>query len=116
MSHDHNVPDRTCREAVAYDLMRDILFDDPKRPPPNTPEFRVYVLDLFAECLAAVRGQRPRASPVPADLAATPPAPVAVPSRASQGAAVAVEKTAMAAAFERGRVPKRRPSMAAAEA
>ena len=44
--------------SVAYDLMRDILFEDPVRPAPVTPEFRVYVLDLYAECLLAVRGRR----------------------------------------------------------
>jgi hypothetical protein len=102
MPHDHSVPDRMCREAVAYDLMRDILFDDPKRPPPSTPEFRAYVLDLFAECLAAVKGQRPRG-----DSRAEPAAVAPVPPP---------ERTAMAAAFERGRVAKRRPALAAAEA
>ena len=50
--------DRTCPAAVAYDLMRDILLDDPSRPSPSTPEFRAYLLDLYAECLLAVRGQR----------------------------------------------------------
>jgi hypothetical protein len=50
--------DRTCPAAVAYDLMRDILLDDPSRPLPSTPEFRSYLLDLYAECLLAVRGKR----------------------------------------------------------
>lgn len=50
--------DRTCPAAVAYDLMRDILLDDPSRPSPSTPEFRSYLLDLYAECLLAVRGKR----------------------------------------------------------
>lgn len=50
--------DRTCPAAVAYDLMRDILLDDPRRPSPSTPEFRPYLLDLYAECLLAVRGKR----------------------------------------------------------
>ena len=50
--------DRTCPAAVAYDLMRDILFDDPRRPSPSSPEFRPYLLDLYAECLLAVRGKR----------------------------------------------------------
>ena len=50
--------DRTCPAAVAYDLMRDILLDDPRRPSPSSPEFRPYLLDLYAECLLAVRGKR----------------------------------------------------------
>ena len=50
--------DRTCPAAVAYDLMRDILLDDPRRPTPSSPEFRPYLLDLYAECLLAVRGKR----------------------------------------------------------
>ncbi|MCC6780274.1 MAG: hypothetical protein IT537_27175 [Hyphomicrobiales bacterium] len=49
---------RDCRAAVAYDLMRDILLDDPHRPPSTSPEFRRYLLDLFAECLLAARGRR----------------------------------------------------------
>lgn len=52
------VGDRTCPAAVAYDLMRDIMLDDPSRPPPSTAEFRAYLLDLYAECLIAVRGKR----------------------------------------------------------
>ncbi len=51
-------PERACPEAVAYDLMRDILLDDPRRPAPSSPEFRSYLLDLYAECLAAVQGER----------------------------------------------------------
>ena len=50
--------DRTCPAAVAYDLLRDILLDDPRRPSPSSPEFRPYLLDLYAECLLAVRGKR----------------------------------------------------------
>ncbi len=50
--------DRTCPAAVAYDLMRDILLDDPRRPSPSSPDFRPYLLDLYAECLLAVRGKR----------------------------------------------------------
>jgi hypothetical protein len=50
--------ERTCPAAVAYDLMRDILLDDPLRPAPSSPEFRSYLLDLYAECLLAVRGKR----------------------------------------------------------
>ena len=57
--------DRTCPAAVAYDLMRDILLDDPRRPTPSSPEFRPYLLDLYAECLLAVRGKRV-ANPRPA--------------------------------------------------
>lgn len=51
--------EQACQEAVAYDLMRDIMFDDPVRPKPNSPEFRAYALDLYAECLLAVSGKRP---------------------------------------------------------
>lgn len=59
MTQDMFAPaDRTCPAAVAYDLMRDILLDDPSRPSPSTPEFRSYLLDLYAECLLAVRGKR----------------------------------------------------------
>jgi hypothetical protein len=59
MTHDTVPPaDRTCPAAVAYDLMRDILLDDPRRPTPSSPEFRPYLLDLYAECLLAVRGKR----------------------------------------------------------
>lgn len=50
--------DRATAAAVAYDLMRDILFEDPARPAPDSPDFRPYVLDLYAECLLAVRGMR----------------------------------------------------------
>lgn len=49
---------RVAPSSVAYDLMRDILFEDPARPPANSPEFRAYILDLYAECLLAVRGKR----------------------------------------------------------
>lgn len=59
--------DRTCPAAVAYDLLRDILLEDPRRPSPSSPEFRPYLLDLYAECLLAVRGKR----------AVSPKAPVA---------------------------------------
>lgn len=58
--------DRTCPAAVAYDLMRDILFEDPARPVPSSPEFRAYMLDLYAECLLAVRGKRAQSAPQPA--------------------------------------------------
>jgi len=51
-------PERACPAAVAYDLMRDILLDDPRRPAPSSPDFRPYLLDLYAECLMAVRGKR----------------------------------------------------------
>ncbi len=51
-------PERACPAAVAYDLMRDILLDDPRRPAPSSPEFRPYLLDLYTECLMAVRGKR----------------------------------------------------------
>lgn len=57
----HDLPfigERTCPAAVAYDLMRDIMLDDPARPAPSSPEFRAYLLDLYAECLIAVRGKR----------------------------------------------------------
>jgi hypothetical protein len=50
--------DRTCPAAVAYDLMRDILLDDPRRPAPSSDTFRAYLLDLYAECLLAVHGKR----------------------------------------------------------
>jgi hypothetical protein len=50
--------ERTCAEAVAYDLMRDIMLDDPLRPPPTSPDFRSYLLDLYMECILAVRAKR----------------------------------------------------------
>lgn len=58
--------DRTCPAAVAYDLMRDILFEDPARPAPSSAEFRPYMLDLYAECLLAVRGKRTQSVVQPA--------------------------------------------------
>lgn len=59
MTHDMSLTaDRTCPAAVAYDLMRDILLDDPRRPAPSSDEFRTYLLDLYAECLLAVNGKR----------------------------------------------------------
>jgi hypothetical protein len=64
--------DRTCPAAVAYDLMRDILLDDPRRPSPSSPEFRPYLLDLYAECLLAVRGKRVANPRSPARGAASP--------------------------------------------
>jgi hypothetical protein len=77
--------ERTSPAAVAYDLMRDILLDDPLRPAPSSPEFRPYLLDLYAECLLAVRGkrvghQRPmatRASSTPRDRERREPPPAA---------------------------------------
>ncbi len=57
--------ERTCAEAVAYDLMRDIMLDDPLRPPPTSADFRVYLLDLYMECILAVRGKRTIAKPKP---------------------------------------------------
>ncbi len=59
-------------EAVAYDLMRDIMFEDPNRPAPNLAPFRAYVLDLYAECLVAVAGKRILTSPPPAVVARKP--------------------------------------------
>lgn len=59
MTHDLSpAADRTSPAAVAYDLMRDILLDDPRRPAPTSAEFRAYLLDLYAECLLAVDGKR----------------------------------------------------------
>ncbi len=52
--------ERTCPAAIAYDLMRDIVFEDPSRPPTNSAEFRRYLLDLYAECMLAVQGKRTR--------------------------------------------------------
>ncbi len=60
------IGERTCPAAVAYDLMRDIMLDDPARPPPTSPDFRGYLLDLYAECLVAVRGRRPLGAARPA--------------------------------------------------
>jgi hypothetical protein len=65
--------DRTCPAAVAYDLMRDILLDDPRRPSPSSPEFRPYLLDLYAECLLAVRGKRVAGQQSTLRGAASPP-------------------------------------------
>ena len=53
------IGDRQSVASVAYDLMRDIVLDDPSRPSPSSAEFRAYLLDLYAECLTAVRGLRP---------------------------------------------------------
>ena len=53
--------ERTCQAAVAYELMRDIVFEDPGRPAPSSPDFRRYLLDLYAECLLTVQGKRTRA-------------------------------------------------------
>lgn len=59
MTHDLSpAAERRCSAAVAYDLMRDILLDDPRRPAPTSDEFRAYLLDLYAECLLAVNGKR----------------------------------------------------------
>ena len=55
--------EQACQEAVAYDLMRDIMFEDPDRPKPNSAEFRAYALDLYAECLLAVSGKRAVSNP-----------------------------------------------------
>ena len=55
--------EQACQEAVAYDLMRDIMFEDPDRPKPNTSEFRGYVLDLYSECLVEVSGKRSVSAP-----------------------------------------------------
>jgi hypothetical protein len=70
--------DRGTPVSVAYDLMRDILFDDPSRPQPDSPEFRAYVLDLYAECLLAVRGKRrpPAAAHAEGRTRSAPAAPV----------------------------------------
>ncbi len=65
-------PERACPEAVAYDLMRDILLDDPRRPAPSSPDFRPYLLDLYAECLAAVQGERVRGHGTAAPRPASP--------------------------------------------
>lgn len=65
---------RTCPASVAYELMRDILFDDPRRPAPSSPEFRAYLLDLYAECLSAVRGKRTASPPPKAKSYARPQA------------------------------------------
>ena len=86
--------DRTCPAAVAYDLMRDILLDDPRRPSPSSPEFRPYLLDLYAECLLAVRGKRAlvqkaamrSATPSPRERRETPSA--AKPMKSNQSALV----------------------------
>ena len=65
---EHAVP-----EAVAYDLMRDIMFEDPNRPAPNADPFRAYVLDLYAECLVAVTGKRVVNAAPPAMAVRKPP-------------------------------------------
>lgn len=67
MSHELPVTgERSCPAAVAYDLMRDIMFEDPARPAASSAEFRAYLLDLYSECLCAVRGKRIAASLRPA--------------------------------------------------
>ncbi|MFN3747026.1 MAG: hypothetical protein ACK4TL_20215 [Hyphomicrobiaceae bacterium] len=74
MTHDVSTPaDRTCPAAVAYDLMRDILLDDPRRPAPSSDEFRAYLLDLYAECLLAVHGKRVSAHGKPSEMRVPPP-------------------------------------------
>ncbi len=76
MTHDMSpTADRTCPAAVAYDLMRDILLDDPRRPAPTSDEFRIYLLDLYAECLLAVNGKRVSAQKS-ADARSTAPPPL----------------------------------------
>ena len=91
--------DRTSPAAVAYDLMRDILLDDPRRPSPSSPEFRPYLLDLYAECLLAVRGKRvtgqqkagirPPASPSPSrERERREAPPVAKPMKPNQSSLV----------------------------
>jgi hypothetical protein len=76
MTHDMNpANDRTCPAAVAYDLMRDILLDDPRRPAPTSDEFRTYLLDLYAECLLAVNGKRVSMNAKSGEMRATPPPP-----------------------------------------
>jgi hypothetical protein len=73
-----DIPERISSEYVAYDLMRDIMFDDPTRPEPRSAAFRAYVLDLYAECLSAVRGTR---RPAGADQVTTQvPKPVMAPA------------------------------------
>ena len=74
MTHDLNpAADRTCPAAVAYDLMRDILLDDPRRPAPSSDEFRTYLLDLYAECLMAVHGKRVSAHGKSGEMRVPPP-------------------------------------------
>jgi len=77
MTHDMSpTADRMCPASVAYDLMRDIVLDDPRRPAPTSNEFRTYLLDLYAECLAAVNGQRIAVlKPAEARSATPPPVP-----------------------------------------
>lgn len=76
MTHDLSLAnDRTCPAAVAYDLMRDILLDDPRRPAPTSDEFRTYLLDLYAECLLAVNGKRVSMIAKPGEMRAPPPPP-----------------------------------------
>ncbi len=76
MTHDMNpANDRNCPAAVAYDLMRDILLDDPRRPAPTSDEFRTYLLDLYAECLLAVNGKRVAMNAKHGEMRATPPPP-----------------------------------------
>lgn len=67
--------DRTSPAAVAYDLMRDILLDDPRRPAPTSSEFRTYLLDLYAECLLAVDGKRVASAGKPNEARAPAPMP-----------------------------------------
>ena len=67
--------DRTSPAAVAYDLMRDILLDDPRRPSPSSDEFRAYLLDLYAECLLAVNGKRVSSHGKPTEIRAAQPSP-----------------------------------------
>lgn len=74
MNHDVSpAADRTCPAAVAYDLMRDILLDDPRRPAPSSDEFRTYLLDLYAECLLAVHGKRVSAHGESSEMRVPPP-------------------------------------------
>jgi hypothetical protein len=96
---------RMCPECVAYDLMRDIIFDDPKKPLPQSREFRAYILDLYAECLDAVQGRRvgylvakPPAAQEPASAA-----PAKEPSIASAAPPLSAPDAQEGVPFERQR-------------
>jgi hypothetical protein len=98
---------RICPECVAYDLMRDIIFDDPKKPLPQSREFRAYILDLYAECLDAVQGRRCASSlattPIPPPQELAEAAPAKEPAVASATPQASTAESQDGVPFERPR-------------
>jgi hypothetical protein len=99
---------RNCPECVAYDLMRDIIFDDPQKPLPQSREFRAYILDLYAECLDAVQGRRLGSSiataPIPPRQELAVAAPAKEPTAASATPQFSAAEPQDGVPFERQRM------------